>query len=150
MENIEVFNNKVLKQVYVILNEFPKEQLEKIPKNVYEYILKNKDNNYNFEIDHDFELNSNSVLPGTIKIMEILFLEYIATEEEKNEIIDRMNKNEKEYQEKIRLEYNVDFLNKRNKSEFLKESNNLPIEVKKENIFIRIIKKLFGGKNDGI
>ena len=150
MENIEVFNNKVLKQVYVILNEFPIEQLEKIPKNVYEYILKNKDNNYNFEIDHDFELNSNSVLPGTIKIMEILFLEYIATEEEKNEIIDRMNKNEKEYQEKIRLEYNVDFLNKRNKSEFLKESNNLPIEVKKENIFIRIIKKLFGGKNDGI
>lgn len=150
MENIEVFNNKVLKQVYVILNEFPKEQLEKIPKNVYEYILRNKDNNYNFEIDHDFELNSNSVLPGTIKIMEILFLEYIATEEEKNEIIDRMNKNEKEYQEKIRLEYNVDFLNKRNKSEFLKESNNLPIEVKKENIFIRIIKKLFGGKNDGI
>lgn len=150
MENIEVFNNKVLKQVYVILNEFPKEQLEKIPKNVYEYILRNKDNNYNFEIDHDFELNSNSVLPGTIKIMEILFLEYIATEEEKNEIIDIMNKNEKEYQEKIRLEYNVDFLNKRNKSEFLKESNNLPIEVKKENFFIRIIKKLFGGKNNGI
>lgn len=150
MENIEVFNNKVLKQVYVILNEFPKEQLEKIPKNVYEYILRNKDNNYNFEINQDFELNSNSVLPGTIRIMEILFLEYIATEEEKNEIIDRMNKNEKEYQEKIRLEYNVDFLNKRKKSEFLKESNNLPIEVKKENFFIRIIKKLFGGKNNGI
>ena len=139
MENVELFNNKVLKQVYVILKEFPKEQLEKIPKNVYEYILKNKDNNYNFEINQDFELNSNSVLPGTIKIMEILFLEYIATEEEKNEIIDIMNKNEKEYQEKVRLEYNMDFLNKRKKSEFLKESNNLPIEVKKENFFIKII-----------
>ena len=150
MENVELFNNKVLKQVYVILKEFPKEQLEKIPKNVYEYILKNKDNNYNFEINQDFELNSNSVLPGTIKIMEILFLEYIATEEEKNEIIDIMNKNEKEYQEKVRLEYNMDFLNKRKKSEFLKESNNLPIEVKKENFFIKIIKKLFGGKKDGI
>lgn len=150
MENVELFNNKVLKQVYVILKEFPKEQLEKIPRNVYEYILKNKDNNYNFEINQDFELNSNSVLPGTIKIMEILFLEYIATEEEKNEIIDIMNKNEKEYQEKVRLEYNMDFLNKRKKSEFLKESNNLPIEVKKENFFIKIIKKLFGGKKDGI
>ena len=150
MENVELFNNKVLKQVYVILKEFPKEQLEKIPKNVYEYILKNKDNNYNFEINQDFELNSNSVLPGTIKIMEILFLEYIATEEEKNEIIDIMNKNEKEYQEKVRLEYNMDFLNKRKKSEFLKESNNLPIKVKKENFLIKIIKKLFGGKKDGI
>lgn len=80
-----------------------------------------------------------------------MFRDYFATETQKKKLNVILKQNEYKYQEEIKNEYNLNDIFKARKSNSFNviENNNLPIEVKENNFFkklIAYIKNLFRKK----
>ena len=72
------------------------------------------------------------------------------SEEQKHNFIKHLNENEIRYQEELREKYNPDNIFKNKKEEIVVENTNLPVEIKKETFFkklISFIKGLFNKTN---
>ena len=140
-------------EVSTILKFIDKSLVEKIPQKVRNNIEINKSNDYIFNYDESKSLHEQSMLKTTEQYLTMLFLRYIASEDEKTEVLKAMNENEKIYQKKRREKYNPDKLFKNN-SKTIVEENELVNEktsmIKyKEPFFTRIlisIKKFLGIK----
>ncbi len=140
-------------EVNTILKFIDKSLVEKIPQKVRNNIEKNKSNDYIFNYDESKSLHEQEVLKTTEQYLTMLFLRYIASEDEKTEVLKAMNENERTYQEKQREKYNSENLFK-NKTQMIKDEKELVNEntsmIKyKEPFFIRVlnrIKKFFGIK----
>ena len=76
----------------------------------------------------------------------MLFLRYIASEDEKTEVLKAMNENEKIYQEKQRKKYNPDKIFKNNSRKIVEENElideNASIIKYKESFFIRTLNRI--------
>ena len=92
--------SKILKYISKTLNG-------KIPSNLINYFEENKAEDYNFEIDPEKSIEEQKTLPETNEILDILYRDYIYSEEYEKEIKDE-NKEEliEEYNEKISFENN--------------------------------------------
>lgn len=142
MDSIKIENARELKEIYEILKFFPQNELSKISKKFLNFIEKNKDNAYNFIWDENKEFNENTVLPGTITLMQMIFLDYFASEEEKKEINRILDENEQKFQKEIDKKYNPNSIFKMTKNntqtqEEVKIDNQMVIY--KENIFKKIL-----------
>ena len=137
---------KAYKEVVEILKYVPKESVEKIPQTMIDTFNAKKDNTYNFTIDINKSFEEQELLDETKAILANIFRDYWATPYQK----ERIQAKERYDREKIEGEksakYNSDiFKTKDNiKTESKTEecntnSNNLPIEVKKERFYERII-----------
>ena len=113
-------------EVYTILQDLDDEEYEKIPPEVIEALDKNRNKDYEFELDDELELKEHELLPETKAILFNLFRDYLSTPEQKEKII----KMQKEEREKLELEkkqkYSTQLFNK--KEEPLK--NNIIEETK--------------------
>lgn len=94
--------NMILKQAYSEVDEFlellPKEILEKIPKSVRNVYKENKDKNYKKNIDPSIDIKNQYLLPETLTMLAILYMDYICdNEEEKKKLNDIYKKNQEEY-----------------------------------------------------
>ena len=74
-------------EVYTILSLLDKEEYEKIPKNVIDVIERNKDNEYNFELNENKELKDQELQVETRAILFSLYRDYLAPEEHRKKII---------------------------------------------------------------
>ena len=133
-------------EVSTILKFIDKSLVEKIPQKVRNNIEINKSNDYIFNYDESKSLHEQSMLKTTEQYLTMLFLRYIASEDEKTEVLKAMNENEKTYQEKQREKYNSENLFK-NKTQMIKEEKELVNEntsmIKcKEPFFIRILNRI--------
>ena len=155
MVKLKARNAKELKEVSEILKFFPQNELNKISKNFLMYIEENKDDEYEFEWNAENEVNVNTVLPGTITLLQMIFLNYYASEEEVKEINETLDENERIYQQKNHEKYNTDiFLKKANEYEKEAETqvennlqknpnnDNTQMTIYKESIFKRIINSI--------
>lgn len=147
MEKVELKNAKELKEVYEILKFFPENELSKIPKKFLNFIDENKDNEYEFEWSEEKELDENTVLPGTITLMQMIFLTYYASDEEKAEINRVLDENEKRFQQEVYEKYNPNAIFKKSnkiiKDDDITENNNdNQMIVYKENIFKKILNSI--------
>lgn len=155
MEKVKVENAKELKEVYEILKFFPENELNKISKKFLNYIKEYKDDEYEFEWSVEKVLDYNTVLPGTITLMQMIFMNYFATDEEKKEINEILDKNERIYQEELHEKYNPDNLFEKNSNSnknkensennlqnHIKDDNKAQMVIYKENIFKRIINSI--------
>lgn len=107
---------KSAKELYQILSFLSENDFKKIPGEEIEYIERIKDNNYITNINSMEDINSNNIMEETQKYLAYIFLNYLATEEEKIEYREILKENEKRYQKELEEKYDITkIFEKRNK-----------------------------------
>lgn len=131
-------------EVFTILSLFNDELIDKIPSSVLIKIGNlSLGSKYNFYIDKNKSLKDQNISEDSKDLLALIYYNYIASEDEKKELLKLWNKNEKIYQEQFKKENNFDDLFKNNRKDF-SISNNLTtskvsmIEYKKETLFSKI------------
>lgn len=140
---------KAYKQVIEILKCAPQEIVDKIPQEMIKTFKANMDDKYDFRIDINKTFEEQDLLEETKAILANIFRDYWATPEQKERILEK-EKNDREIEENIKREkYNPDNLFKK-KQKVIQQNeeiqNNLPVEIKKEKFYKKIInfmKKIF-------
>lgn len=138
---------KAYKEVVEILKYVPKESVDKIPQNMLDTFNAKMDNTYNFSIDINKNFEEQELLEETKAILANIFRDYWATPYQKERIQARERYEWQKIEDEKKAKYDGDIFKtvKNNKIENKTEeentnSNNLPIEVKKENFYQKIIK----------
>lgn len=128
-------------EVLAILNNMSIENFKKIPRELIEAFETSKDADYDFSLDYSKDLKDQDVSEFTLAILNNLYRDYLASEEEKNMIMLE-EKQKRSEEEKIKREkYNPDDIFK--KKTQVEDSNESVAMVKyKETIFSKIIKKI--------
>ena len=144
---------KVYKEVIEILKYVPKESVDKIPQTMIDTFNAKMDNNYNFSIDINKSFEEQELLEETKAILANIFRDYWATPYQKERIQAKERYDRQKIEEEKRAKYNSDIFITREIDKTEKEvkekntnSNNLPIEIKKEKFYKKIIsffKKMF-------
>lgn len=141
MVKVENFPN-AYKEVYEILKSVPQEDLDKIPKNFIEMIEKGMNKEYTFYLDSSIDFEELKLMLETRILLSYIFLNYWATETQKETIKAKFKKDLDEEENKKRQLYDADvFKNKRK----IEENNRNKLEMvvyKKENFIIKIFNKI--------
>ena len=132
-------------EVLEIINCFPEEEYEKIPKERIEFFEKNKDSDYNFKIDPNIDLSNQNISQNANAIIVSLFLDYFATDEQKEVLQKMLENNQKKIEEEKNKKYNYNNIfeeknyknDRNNKIDSQKEEESL-IEVKKTKWYTKI------------
>ena len=140
-------------EIISFINLLPQDKQEKIPKNIIEYFKEEMDKESKRELTTDIPLENQNLKNATWDLIAILYLKYLCEdEEEKKELEQIYDENEKKYREEMKEKYNPEKIleNRGKKNIVQQEEKNLPIKVQKESIIQKIIKfinKLFHKKN---
>lgn len=147
--------SKAYVEVIEIIKHMNKEDVDKIPQNFKNMLEKNKDKNYTFEIDESIILEELNFMKETKAILAYMFVNYWSSPEEKKFIMEKfrndINTAEELKKEKYTTElYKNDDVNKKIKTdnqieeteENIEEKNVQLTESKKENIIIKLLKKI--------
>ena len=140
MIKVENYPN-AYKEVYEILKYVPKEDLKRVPKKFMDMIDTSKD----FIDEHELMIETRTILA-------YIFLNYWATEIQKEKVNIKFKKDIEDAEKQKRDLYNVNiFKNKKQlKENSEKEQENAMVIYKKENFITKIfntIKKFFGMKH---
>ena len=140
---MEADYKKAYKEIYEVLITLPEEEVNKVPKNMREMFEVNMDKEYNFKVDINKTFEEQNFSDITKSIIFNLFRDYWATSEQKEKIIEIQNNQRNKLENEKKNKYNIDNIFKsRNENEIINISNenkNLPIQIKNENFFERII-----------
>lgn len=142
---------KAYKEVIEILKYVPKESVEKIPENIIETFKIKMDESYEFSVDIDKSFEEQDLLEETKAIFANIFRDYWATPYQKERIIAKEKYDRQKEEEAKQEKYNVDLFKKKEEIKQIEkqeneEISNLPIEVKKEKFYdklINFIRKIF-------
>ena len=129
------------KEVYVILNNMETEEINKIPKTVIKKIKNEMNEKYQFQLDLNKEFKNQVLLRETKVILGYIFLNYLATSDQKR-IINKNFYNNKINNEKNKGTYSENIFKKVNREKNEEKSvkkNNQIIEYKKDNLYKKII-----------
>lgn len=144
--------SKAYKEVIEVLNFVPKESVDKIPQTMIDTFKAKMDKDYDFKVDINKSFEEQDLLDETKAIFANIFRDYWATPYQKERIEAKEKYDRQKAEEEKRTLYNADNIFKKkeinvedenNKQEL---NNNLPIEVKKEKFYEKIInffKKIF-------
>ena len=133
---------KALTELKVILENSEDEIIKKIPRKFIMFVEKNCDKNYFCNIKPDISINNQNILDETKYLIALVYRSYLCDENEKKEYDKILQKNEENYQKKLHEKYNIDiFENNRQKID-VKENVSLPVEIKKDKFFKKIISKV--------
>lgn len=131
------------------------EDINKIPNKFMLFLEENAADNYSCDFDYNKPLKELNLTNETKGLIAMICLNYwCETEEQKNKFSNHLNINEQKYQEVLKSMYNIDDIFKKrdisNNEKITSENiNKLPVEVKNQNIFRRLlkyIKKFFNKK----
>lgn len=131
-------------QVKEVLNNFSLEDQNKVPTDLINLIENNSNGaNYSLIIDKNIPLE-NQISRQAMGCIIYIVTKYIANNEQKSEIKKILVNNSKEFQKSANERLEKFRQNKisteiKNREE---TTNNLPIEIKKENIITKIINKI--------
>ena len=135
---------KAYKEVVEILKYVPKGSVKKIPQTMIDTFNSKMDKTYNFSIDINKSFEKQELLEETKAILANIFRDYWATPYQKERILAKERYDREKIEEEKRVKYNSDiFKNQKTINKMEKDNtscNNLPIEVKKESFFEKIIK----------
>lgn len=93
-------------EVLEILKLMDIEEVEKIPKNLIDFLNKNKAENYSFKIDKNLPFKNQKLKEETRVILAMLNLNYWSSEKHKKELLDLYKSNQEKYEKEIRDKYN--------------------------------------------
>ena len=138
------------KEVIEILKYVPDEDIKKIPKEKIDFYKKNVDKEYNYKLDMTKEFEEQEMSDITKAILANIFRDYWATPYQKERIEAKEQSDMEKLEEEKRQKYNPDNIFKDRKEETTVENTNLPVEIKEETFFkklISFIKRLFNKSN---
>lgn len=151
-EKYDVYH-KAFKEFREIIKFFPKSEYEKIPKSFINFIKENMDNNYEYIVEHVDDFQNQKMLEETKVLLSIVYRDFLASSEERKQIIKMENNELLQEEKRIQEKYNLDNLFKNKYTDITKnnvENSNQRIaliEVKEKNFLQKIfdkIKNLFG------
>lgn len=94
--------NRVFSEVYSVLNALGNKYIDKIPKKVFEIIEKNRDLEYEPEIDRNKALNKQNISKEAINMIAKIDLDFwCKTNQEKSEMHILLKENEKRENERL-------------------------------------------------
>lgn len=143
---------KAYKEVIEILKYVPQESVNKIPQTMIDTFKAKMDVNYDFKVDINKSFEEQQLLDETNAILANIFRDYWATPYQKERIEAKEKYDRQKAEEEKRVQYNPDDIFKKKQinneieNNTQESNNNLPIEVKKEKFYEKIInflKKLF-------
>lgn len=140
--------SKAYKEVIEILKYVPQESVDKIPQTMLDTFKAKMDVNYDFKVDINKSFEEQQLLDETNAILANIFRDYCATPYQKEIIKAKEKYDRQKVEEEKRAQYNPDEIFKKKeinkeKEEYIQEesnSSNLPIEVKKEKFYEKLIK----------
>ena len=143
MENVRF--SEGITEVVEILKMIDEVYTETLPGKFKKFLNDNKSTSYKPDFDHTKELKDWNIKEETKNLLGIIYLNYWATEDEKNEYMKLLSGNEKKYQKVINEKYNTDNLfRKKQKVTKLenKAENNMEMIEKKESFWKKIIRNI--------
>lgn len=138
---------RAFKEVLTILKYVPKDDFEKIPKDVIKTLEQNQDDSFEYEINFSIDFQEQELSEVAKAILANFYRDYWATEEERKQIlIEEKNERNNDELEK-RARYNPDNIFKtQNITVESIEVENIEVEkdliLVKESIFQKIINKI--------
>ena len=78
---------KAFKEAYIILQYLDKKQYKKIPKITIKTIKNNMDLEYYYEVNENFELEEQDMLPETKALLYNIYRDYLADSERREKIL---------------------------------------------------------------
>jgi len=132
---------KAYKEILEILKYVPEESVKKIPQEMRDMFEKEQSKTYDFQIDTSKTFEEQELLEETKAILANIFRDYWATpyQKERIEIKEKYDRQQSEEQKRKIYNPNDLFKNKNNRNPDFEKLSNLPIEVKKESFFKKII-----------
>lgn len=136
---------KACKEIVEILKFVPNKDLLKIPKEMRDMFEDEMDLNYNFSIDTQKNIEEQKLLDETKAILLNIFRDYWATPYQREKIIERQNYDRNIIEQQKREKYNPNNIFKRKsilknkETEHPTDNSNLPIEIKKEKFYKKIV-----------
>lgn len=134
--------SKAYTEVLEIINHFFEDEYKKIPREKIDFFEKNKDKDYNFQINPNADLAEQNISQNANAILVSLFRDYFATDNQKEILKNLLKQN----QEKIEIEkhekYNPDnIFNNRVNTEKLKDSKEelALVEIKDQTWYKKIL-----------
>ena len=128
-------------EVITILSYLPSEYWNKIPKEKRDFYFENMNKEYKYKYDISKPFDEQKIMKETKIILGKLFKRYLATDEEKKNIMKEEQVEIQRIEEEKRKKYNPDDLFKKNLKNTVinNQEINLPVEIKEDNI----LKKIF-------
>lgn len=138
--------HKAYKEVIEILKYVPQESVNKIPKTMLETFEKKMDKDYVFNVDINKSFEEQNLLEETKDIFAVIFRDYWATPYQRERILAKEKYDLEKLEEEKREKYNPNNIFKKKDANDsisldneLHNNTNLPIEVKKEKFYEKII-----------
>lgn len=134
-------------EVYEILNYLDEEEYSKIPEELLEVFEENRNLDYEYEVNEEQDLSKQPMLKETKAILLNIFRDYLATPEQKQKIKQWLQADRAYIERQKQEKYNSNvFKNKTRDEKIDNEELNtlLPVKIKKQSIFQKIINGLKG------
>lgn len=135
--------NNAFTEVYEILNCLDEEEVNKIPEEVRNVIEKNRNLDYNYEVNYDEDLSNQPMLTETKAILFNLFRDYLSTPEQKQKILKIQQEERIENEQHKQEKYNKNIFEEKKETN---KTEKLEITEYKESFINKAwnyIKKLF-------
>lgn len=144
-EKEEIYH-KAFKEFREIIKFFPKNEYKKIPKHFIDFIEENMDNNYEYKVEHIDDFQNQEMLEETRTLLSIVYRDFLASDEEKKQIIESENE-ELLQEEKLNQEkYDVYTIFEKRNNDKIKIINDDLIEknlvVVKEKWYKKLLNKI--------
>ena len=133
---------KAYKEVLEVLKYVPQESVAKIPEEIINMFKVKMDKTWDFKVDINKPFEEQNLLDETKAIFANIFKDYWATPYQKERIEAREKYELEKIEEEKRKKYNPDDIFKNNKVQEEKTQEiekSLPVEVKKEKFFERLM-----------
>ena len=108
MNKISIEAASQLNKILSFLSEIEK---KKIPEDIWNKIKDKTDNHIDTKISKVSDITEENILPETRKYLSFLFLNYLATEEEKEEYSKILENNEERYLNFLSKKYSIELVN---------------------------------------
>ena len=133
--------SKAYTELLEIISHFSEDEYSKIPSEKIKFYEDNKDKNYNYKINPQIDLSKQYISKETEALIVILFRDYFATPKQKETLINLLRQNQQKTDKEKYEKYNPNdmFKNMTNKTITNNQVAILPVTIKKEKWYIKIL-----------
>lgn len=137
--------NKAYVEVLEVLKYIPKEDFEKVPKDIIETLENKKDMEYKYELNKNVAFENQILMQETKAILANFFRDYWATPEQRTAIKEKERREEwEEEKNKIKIDYDAVFKRNTKSVPSKQETKIVVVEEKKwYEKFVDWIKNIF-------
>ena len=137
--------NNVCKEVLTILSCCDNDFIEQIPSKVFKELIDlASDSEEEYYLNPNLELENQEISEEAKDLLALIYFNYLANMDEKKEILEKWNENEKIYQLELSKKYNLNNIFKKQEVENknYETTNTQLVKYKKEGFLSKIIKNI--------